>query len=388
MESKYEEACRSFGCNPVPYVLQKLDNSYCSQALELQGNCKELFSARLSDVQVVALCEALRGNSPAGLVLSHNELGNTAAKAVAQLLQLCGDYVGAAGTSSSGGREGLLELELSSNQITAEGAAALAAALAQPQCTLQRLVLSNNALGDDGIAALAQALQHNTSLRHLDVSNTQPTEKGVICLAVALADHNRSLTSLRLASPMLQQRPQLDATTQLALMLACNSSLQELQLSKAGLGDDALEGLVQHGLLRGGGVQRLDLSANRLSSLAGKHIRSLLSSGSCNLRYLSLASNRLQDKAALHIAACLPSCTDLEHLDLRSCSIGDMGLAALISAAARAGPQLRVLKLWGNGFGGSSSQALHLLRQQRGKEALVADVTTYVVDGAPFVAAV
>jgi Ran GTPase-activating protein (RanGAP) involved in mRNA processing and transport len=134
---------------------------------------------------------------------------------------------------------------------------------------LQRLVLSNNALGDDGITALSQALQHNTSLRHLDISNTQPTEKGVICLAVTLADHNRSLTSLHLASPLLQQRPQQDTTMQLAHMLARNSSLQELQLRKAGLTDDALECLVQYGLQRGGGVQWLDLSANRFSGLAG-----------------------------------------------------------------------------------------------------------------------
>ncbi|WIA12934.1 hypothetical protein OEZ85_006550 [Tetradesmus obliquus] len=353
-----------------------------TQAIVLNGNCKELFSSRLTDVQVVALCEALRGSSPARLVLSYNELGNTAAKAVAQLMQPCSDYEDAA----EGCKQGLLELELSSNQITAEGAAALADALAQPECTLQRLVLSHNALGGAGITTLSEALQHNTSLRHLDISNTQPTEKGVISLAVTLADHNRSLTSLRLASPLLQQRPQQDTTTHLAHMLARNSSLQELQLSKAGLTDDALECLVQYGLLRGGAVQRLDLSANRFSSLAGQHIRLLLSAGSCSLRHLNLSSIRLQDEAALHIAACLPSCTDLEHLDLSSCSIGDKGLAALIAAAGKAGPKLRVLKLWGNGFGGSSSQALHLLRQQRGREGLVADVTTYVVDGAPCVA--
>lgn len=86
----------------------------------------------LAFMQVVALCEALRGSSPARLVLSY-ELGNTAAKAVAQLMQPCSDYEDAA----EGCKQGLLDLELSSNQITAEGAAALADALAQPECTLQ-----------------------------------------------------------------------------------------------------------------------------------------------------------------------------------------------------------------------------------------------------------
>jgi hypothetical protein len=70
-------------------------------------------------------------------VLSYNQLGNTAAKAVAQLLQPCIDYDDAAESTSNSSKQGLLELELSSNQITADGAAALADALAQPDCTLQ-----------------------------------------------------------------------------------------------------------------------------------------------------------------------------------------------------------------------------------------------------------
>jgi hypothetical protein len=93
------------------------------------------------NLQVVALCEALRGSVPARLVLSYNELGNTAAKALAQLLRPCSNCEDAAGdgdsSSSSSKTQGLLELELSSNNITAEGAAALADALAQQECTLQ-----------------------------------------------------------------------------------------------------------------------------------------------------------------------------------------------------------------------------------------------------------
>ncbi len=74
-------------------------------------------------------------------------------------------------------------------------------------------------------------------------------------------------------------------------------------------------------------------------------------------------------------------------MDLSDCSIRDKGLTAVLAAVVKAGPKLRVLKLWGNRFGTGSSQALHQLRQQKGKEALVVDVTTYVVDGTPCVAA-
>lgn len=131
-------------------------------------------------------------------------------------------------------------------------------------------MLSHNALGDDGVTAIAQALQENTSLQHLDLSNTEVSEKGVISLAVALADHNRTLQSLLLSSPLLQQRPQHDTLVHLARMLACSSSLQELHLAKAGLTDDALKGLVQYGLLKSKSLQHLDLSANRFSNLAGE----------------------------------------------------------------------------------------------------------------------
>jgi hypothetical protein len=106
----------------------------------LHNASSNLTNPLLDCLQVVALCEALRKSSPTRLVLSYNELGNTAAKAVAQLMQPYVEYDDAPETnegSSSSSKQGLLELELSSNQITAEGAAALADALAQPECTLQ-----------------------------------------------------------------------------------------------------------------------------------------------------------------------------------------------------------------------------------------------------------
>lgn len=74
-------------------------------------------------------------------------------------------------------------------------------------------------------------------------------------------------------------------------------------------------------------------------------------------------------------------------MDLSNCRIDDKGLAAILNAVNKAYSssgnccKLRVLKLWGNGFGAASSQLLHQLRQQKGVEDLVPDVTTYVIDG-------
>lgn len=72
---------------------------------------------------------------------------------------------------------------------------------------------------------------------------------------------------------------------------------------------------------------------------------------------------------------------------MSNCSIDDKGLAVILNAVNKAYSssgnycKLRVLKLWGNNFGALSSQLLHQLRQQEGKEGLVPDVTTYAIDG-------
>lgn len=132
--------------------------------------------------------------------------------------------------------------------------------------------------------------------------------------------------------------------------------------------------------------QLLQSSGYVLVCCAGPYVQQLLSAKACSIRSLNISSNRLQDQAAQSIAACIPSCTVLEQLDLSNCSIGDSGLCALLSAVSQ-GPKLQVLKLSGNTFGAGSSQTLHLLRQQQGREGLVPDVTTYVVDGVAHVAA-
>eukprot|EP00878_Enallax_costatus_P046019 GHUV01055590.1.p1 GENE.GHUV01055590.1~~GHUV01055590.1.p1 ORF type:complete len:335 (+),score=121.68 GHUV01055590.1:1062-2066(+) len=333
-------------------------------------------------MQVVALAQALRGQAISSLNLAYNELGNTAAKALAQLLVQADD------SDESESPAGLRELDLSSNRITADGAAVLADALSQAGCTLQRLVLSHNALGDSGVSALASALQTNKSLQHLDISGTDVAEKGIICLAATLAENNSGIRSLSISSPLLQQRPQHESITHLARMLACNTSIQMLQLSKAGLTDAALEILVKDGLLRNNSVTQLDLSANRFSSLAGEHLHQLLSSSRGQaIATLDLSHNRLEDSGAKQLAASLPNCQALTHLNVASCSVGDAGITSMLDAVVRV-RRLQELKLWGNKFGYAATQKLHTMQQQPGREKLVPDVTTYVVDGTPCIAAV
>ena len=66
----------------------------------------------------------------------------------------------------------LTHLDLSDNNLTAEGVEALVSALLQPGSRLRDLRLANNWLGPAGVCALAGPLVANTGLQYLDLSNT------------------------------------------------------------------------------------------------------------------------------------------------------------------------------------------------------------------------
>ncbi len=65
-----------------------------------------------------------------------------------------------------------MELHLALNEVTAEGAANLAVALARLN-RLQVLSLRENELENDGAIAIAQALTHLPQLRTLDLAQNQ-----------------------------------------------------------------------------------------------------------------------------------------------------------------------------------------------------------------------
>ncbi len=66
----------------------------------------------------------------------------------------------------------LTHLDLSDNNLTVEGVAALVSALLQPGSRLRDLRLANNWFGPAGVRALTRPLVSNMGLQYLDVSNT------------------------------------------------------------------------------------------------------------------------------------------------------------------------------------------------------------------------
>ena len=92
-----------------------------------------------------------------------------------------------------------MTLDLSCNQIGAEGAAALAEAL-KVSYTLTTLYLSSNQIGTEETAALAEALKVNCTLKDLDLGYNHIGDEGAAVLAEAL-EVNCTLTGLSPSYP-------------------------------------------------------------------------------------------------------------------------------------------------------------------------------------------
>jgi len=324
-------------------------------------------------MQVFALCEALAPDTNiVTLDLSTNFLNDMAAQAVAGLIKAS---------------HTLKFINLGSNEIGPIGAGHLASALTAPGCVLQALSLGSNPLEDAGVMSLAGALATATSLCALDISNVRVGVKGLVAVCSALGAEgggNTSVQVLDIGAPVIHM--QQDTTVlSISRMLAANTTLTELGLSKHGLVDSQLETLVSYGLLRNSSLTSLDLRANRLSGFSGPQLERLVADRQ-RLASLNLAHNMLGDAGALGLARCLPYCHWLCALDLRHNNIGEQGLVALAEVLPLAG-HLQSLLLWGNQMGTAACRALADALEQAGG-SLVTDIRAYEVDGRAQVALV
>ncbi|KAL0225995.1 hypothetical protein P9112_013319 [Eukaryota sp. TZLM1-RC] len=118
----------------------------------------------------------------------------------------------------------LTELNLWSNNITSEGAIALARAL-ESNSTLTELDLQYNNITSEGAIALARALESNSTLTELNLMGNNITSEGASALARAL-ESNSTLTGLYLGDNNITS----EGASALARALERNSTLTELHL--------------------------------------------------------------------------------------------------------------------------------------------------------------
>lgn len=154
-------------------------------------------------------------------------------------------------------------LDLHSNLIDSDGAAALAAFLVSTTAAvkLKRLILDeNHHIGNEGAREIALALCHNSSLEMLSMRSCSIGSQGGARFATTLSK-NRSLKKLDL-------RGNVDigdsAVELLARGLKENGCLKKLDLSSCGVGDEGCAGLAD-ALLANESLTHLKLHRNDIS---------------------------------------------------------------------------------------------------------------------------
>ena len=201
--------------------------------------CLNLSQARVTDDDLVPLCEALKRGNVTVLDLCQNLFRHRGAAVLANLLKE---------------PDCRLELlNLSCNKLGARGVASLAAALLENSNLLELRVASIGARS--GISSLVDALHHNSTLQSLDItSNSIPPS---VSLAVCqMLNENSSLTNVDLREAPLQS----DSIIALSRALGrAGSRIQQLDLSKCFSGNTDLSPLAA-GFLQNNSLQdvRLD----------------------------------------------------------------------------------------------------------------------------------
>lgn len=128
------------------------------------------------------------------------------------------------------------------------------------------LRLGNN-ICNGGAEELARMLEHNTTLKVLDLSgNSSILAGGVTFLATALKK-NTTLTTLILSESNVKQK----ACVALSSMLAVNKTLTTLDVSSNNIGDRGLKSLLEFIQNRNRGLTTLSIANNRITS-AGANI--------------------------------------------------------------------------------------------------------------------
>ncbi|EFJ46189.1 hypothetical protein VOLCADRAFT_93368 [Volvox carteri f. nagariensis] len=358
LKELYLQKCGDFACEPITPILEALNARRPLDVIALDGKTKALFNNRIKPMQVIALCETLYEYGGLSVLrLSYNFLNDMAMNS------------------------GLRMLDLTGNEATGEGAAALAGVLTRPEARLQALVLRNNPLGDAGVLEIAEMLRSNSSLTMLDLADTHCGIQGVIGISNALTDGNNTLKILDLEDAQVHAQGPQDSTYQhLIRMLAVNTSLTDLSLAKQRMTDPQFEQLVTYGFAKSRAVwTSLSLRGNRLSPFAGPALERLLSL--CpRLQRLNLASNALGNDGAVSLSRCLAYCAELRELDVRSNGIGDVGLMAL-AGVLQLVHTMELFMVWGNNFGPGACRAMADALSHPAARRLRTDVRPYTVDG-------
>ena len=240
----------------------------------------------------------------------------------------------------------LTELDLSSVEVTSEGAKTIAEVL-QVNKTLQKLDISSQHIGNNGVVAIGENLKDNTTLQELNIAGVGTCEEGIKQF-MNVINLNTGLVKLDLSSSWYLGHT-CDAIIALSSYLRTNNTLQELILSSIGI----LGGLeeITKALYVNTTLLKLVVSDNQFYP-RGKIIGNLLQNNETlidldvskcficpedvkeitgglqankSLQSLNISYNNLHDKGIVYFHECLKVNCTLKKLDMSENNIRSEG---------------------------------------------------------------
>ena len=276
----------------------------------------------------------------------------------------------------------LNEFNLSGNNIDDQAGEALADAIVV-NTKLQKLVLSNCNLTEECMKLVLIALQKCKYLEMLDLEGNTITDLVVSHLA-ALLNNNSHFKSLGISNAALYSAEFGLFTKALTLNLSLkyidlsynkllhsevteintvlSNCLEHLDFSDCGL-QEMIVVEVTESLLTTSNLNYLNLSGNKVNSLAANNIAAVVSKNSnissfsiadcqlsvndlmcicesmkstSNLRHIDISFNPVNDEAALHLAAVILSNIKLTHINLSNCKLQEIGYRSVLTAIGQA----------------------------------------------------
>ena len=241
----------------------------------------------------------------------------------------------------------LTHLNLSFNNITAEGLKHLTKALMHHECKLTHLILMENNITDEGLKHLTKALMHHEcKLRHLNLMRNNITDEGLKHLTKALMHHECKLTDLNLMDNNITAEG-LTHLTKALMHHECK--LTHLNLADNNITAEGLTHLTKALMHHECKLTHLNLWDNNITDEGLTHLTKALMHHECKLTYLSLWRNNITAEGLTHLTKALMhhECK-LTHLNLWRNNITAEGLTHLTKALMHHECKLTHLNLWDN----------------------------------------
>jgi hypothetical protein len=199
------------GCDKIEYIEEK--EKFKFLVLSNKENIPVLFKIANNDFNLTSLD------------LRNNQITAEGAKAIATALEK---------------NQSLASLNLGWNKITIEGAKAVATALEKNQ-SLTSLNLGWNQITDEGAKVIATALKKSQNLTSLDLMGNQITDEGVKVIATTLKE-KQNLTSLYLRGNQITD----EGVKAIATALEKNQNLISLDLGRNDIDEELLQDISQY----------------------------------------------------------------------------------------------------------------------------------------------